>query len=131
MPEVVSFEYTDDDITMETMEATVMFIATKYAHSTDGDGGESFVVVCYDKHNVVHEIFLNNVTIVKTKKYGRQIESPRDTSKKRRRKRTVHANRADNTGNKENKPEDSDSVYLRNGNTGEADGSEAGGHSIL
>lgn len=60
-PEVISFE-----VDGEPLEAYVMFIAPKFIQTGD-DGGETFVVLCYDKDNNIYEVFLNECKIVKAR----------------------------------------------------------------
>ena len=124
-PEVISF-----DMDGEQVEAYVMFISQKYVHSGD-EGGENFVAVCYDKDNVIYEVFLNDCKLIKARD-ERKSRSTRRTVRAGGRKRPAHDGRRDNnTFDKEDYIGKREGGTVRFGYPGEADASENQGHSIL
>lgn len=123
IPEVIVFDNVDEETNeaVET-EANVMFISNKYVQAESGSGGESFVVICYDKDNNIYELFLNQVKILKTKKYDKN-RSTWDSSSKRRRKRAGNTKGDNNARNKEVNTPEGESVPGGVRDPGEANGS--------
>lgn len=128
LPEKVSFENIESG---ETTEITVLLITAKYSQSVDGDALEGFVVVGYDHQKNIHEVFINQCKIIKTKKYERKDRNPRDFTNKRGRTGKTNKGRnlypADEKGNTENRY----SSISGNRDTGKTDGSKIGGQSLL
>ena len=113
-PEIISFE-----VDGEPLEAYVMFIAPKYIQTGD-DGGETFVVLCYDKDDNIYEVFLNECKIVKARDERKNFIRRRTFKAGARKRRESDDRRDIHPQHQENDTEERDGGALWGGNDREA-----------